>query len=139
MRALTTLIRLQRRQLDELRRSMTDFERQREQLLSASAKLASELEEEVRLAAMQPEMSQFFGDFAQRIRKRQESIASEVASVQTQMQQLAEKIHETYGDLKKYEIARDQFLARKREAENRAETIQMDEIALEQHRRKENG
>lgn len=135
MKTLKTLIKLHRRQLDELRRQMTDLEKQKAQLQQASAKLQDELRDEIDKAGVQPEMGQFFGGFAKRIQQRQDEIGSEISELDVQINALNDEIAEAYTDVKKYEIAEENAIKREKEAESRRETNMLDELAAQQHRR----
>lgn len=137
MKGLATLIKLHKRTLDGLRRQMGALEGQKAALLKLSAKLYQDLEDEMRLAGSQPEMAHFFGDFAQRMKKKQEDIATEVKKLDQQMAKLTDKIAIEFSELKKYEIALDNAKKRKQEEEKRRETILLDEMASQQHRRKQ--
>jgi len=137
MKGLVTLIKLSKRTLDELRRKMGSLENQKSQFEQASKKLQEELHNEMSLAKKQPEMSGFFGDFAKRIKKRQEVIANEIRKIEQQMEKLRDEIAIAFGELKKYEIALENSKARAKDEQNRRDTIQLDEIAGQQHRRKE--
>ena len=64
MKTLKTLIRLQRRTLNELRKQLGAYERQRAVLVQASIKLAQDLHNEIELATNLPEMGSFFGNFS---------------------------------------------------------------------------
>jgi flagellar FliJ protein len=135
-KSLETLIKLNKRKLDELRRNLADLENQKTQLLSVSAKLSEELARELDQAYRQPEMSGFYGDFAKRIRKRQDGISREVADLNTRITKAMEEIQDGYGELKKYEIMRERVIVREREAADRREVKILDEIAALQHIRK---
>jgi flagellar export protein FliJ len=136
-KGIDTLIKLRKRVLDELRRSLASLENQKAQLKNVSARLEDELLREIKLAATQPEMGNFFGDFAKRIKNRQQEIANEIKALDKKMDKLPLEISEAYSELKKFEIAREN--AKKREAAelNRKETIALDEIAGQQHQRKQ--
>jgi flagellar export protein FliJ len=136
MKGLATLIKLHKRTLDELRRSMASLENQKEQLLLLSRTLQEELKKEMELAAKTPEMRGFFGDFAKRMRVRQEKIAAEIKELDKQMDKLRGEIAEAFSELKKYEIAEENARLRAAEAASRKETIELDEIAGQQHRLK---
>jgi flagellar protein FliJ len=137
MKGIATLIKLAKRTLDELRRKMGELENQKIKLQYASACLQKELEEEIKMASEQPEMGGFFGGFAKRIQKRQEVIAAEIKKIDQAMALLQNQIAEAFGELKKYEIAQENDKKRKQDEVNRKDTIQLDEIAAQQHRRKE--
>jgi flagellar export protein FliJ len=137
MKGLATLIKLHKRTLDELRRKMATLENQKSQLQQSSASLQKELQHEMRTAKKQAEMSGFFGGFAKRIQKRQEEIVHEIRSLDRQMAALNDEISEAYTELKKFEIAQENAKRRANEEERRKETILIDEIAGQQHQRKE--
>lgn len=136
MKGLTTLIKLHKRTLDELRRALVMVENQKELLLMASKAISDELRREIQLATEQPDMANFFGDFAKRIQKRQDDIAHEVRELEKKIAKLNDQIAEAFTELKKYEIAKENTMRRAAEAQARRETLAMDEIAEQQHRRK---
>ncbi len=137
MKGITTLIKLHKRALDGLRRKMASLENQKARLLQASKKLDDELQQEIAAASRQPEMSGFFGGFAKRIRNRQDDIAREIKKLDAAMTKLQEEIAEAFRELKKFEIAQENAKKRAQEEEKRKETILLDEVAGQQHRRKE--
>jgi flagellar protein FliJ len=137
MKGLATLIKLHKRTLDELRRKMGGLENQKSQLQALSARLQKELEDEIKLAAQQTDMAKFFGGFAKRIQKRQEDIATEIKSLDAQMDKLRAEIAVEFGELKKFEIAQENARKREEEELKRKDTILLDEIAAQQHRRKQ--
>lgn len=136
MKTLDTLIRLHKRKLDELRRNMVALENQKVQLQQAIKNLQQELENEVKLAGKQPEMANFFGEFAKRIKNRQENLRQEIVALDVKINNLNKEIFEAFTELKKYEIAKENAKLRQREEANRKETIMLDEIASQQYQRK---
>jgi len=136
MKGLTTLIKLHKRTLDELRRKMSTLENEKDQLQQASLNLRKELENEMQVAKKQAEMSGFFGGFAKRIQKRQEEIAEETRELDKKMAKLNDEIIEAFAELKKIEIALENAKRRAAEEERRKETVLMDEIAGQQFRQK---
>lgn len=136
MKGLNTLIKLNKRTLDELRRKMVALENQKAQLLQASAKLDEELQSEIKLASKTPEMGQFFGGFSNRIKNRQQEIAFEVKKLDKQIDELNIEIGVAFSELKKYEIALANAKQREKAAQERKLTIEMDEIAQQQFGRK---
>jgi len=136
MKGLTTLIKLHKRTLDELRRKMSTLENEKDQLQQASLNLRKELENEMQVAKKQAQMSGFFGGFAKRIQKRQEEIAEETRELDKKMAKLNDEIIEAFAELKKIEIALENAKRRAAEEERRKETVLMDEIAGQQFRQK---
>ncbi|MEQ1789666.1 MAG: flagellar FliJ family protein [Rickettsiales bacterium] len=137
MKTLDTLIRLHKRTLDELRRSMGALELQKGQLQQAIITLQEELNTEVSLAGKQLEMATFFGGFAKRIKKRQEDIQQEIRAVDKKIIELNKEIFEAFTELKKYEIAKENAKIRAQEEEKRKETLMLDEIASQQYQIKQ--
>jgi flagellar biosynthesis chaperone FliJ len=137
MKGLATLIKLSKRTLDELRRKMAALEKEKSDLEFAVITLQEELQREIAMAEKQPDMAQFFGDFAKRIQNRQQQLAVEIKSVDKKIEMLREEITVAFGELKKYEIALENDRRRKLEEQNRKDTIVLDEIAGQQHRRKQ--
>ena len=136
MKGINTLIKLSKRELDTLRRDMASLETQKAQLQEATKKLAEDLLREQELASKQPEMGAFFGGFAARIKKRQEEIAAEIKKLDEKVRVLNEKIMVAFGELKKYEVAKENAIKREEEKQKRIETIMLDEIASQQFHRK---
>lgn len=137
MKGINTLIKLSKRNLDELRREMGGLQNQKAQLEQATLKLSEELKKEIEIAGKQPEMSAFFGGFSKRIKNRQEEIVAEIKKLDDKMKKLSEKIAEAFSELKKYEIAKENHRLREEEKQRMRETAQLDEIASQQFRRKQ--
>jgi flagellar export protein FliJ len=138
MKALNTLIRIHKRNLDELRRNMVALENQKAQLEQAIIILHQELDKEIALASKQPEMSNFFGEFAKRIKGRQETLRQEIIAIDIKVNTLNDEIFAEFTEIKKFEIARENKKNRLKDAENRKETLMLDEIASQQFQKKQN-
>ena len=136
MKGLATLIKLSKRKLDELRRKLGSLEGQKAQLEEAIRRLSEELAREVEMASKQPEMSGFFGGFAKRIQQRQEAMHQEIRKIEIEITKTRDEISEAFSEQKKYEIAQDNAKKRAAEEQNRKDTLALDEIAEQQHRRK---
>ncbi len=137
MKGLITLIKLSKRTLDELRRKMTALENQKAQLEQAIVNLRLEVEAEMITASKRPEMGNFFGGFAKRMRQRENDLRAEITKLEKDMQTLAAEITIAFAELKKYEIALEHAKEREREKLARRETEMMDEIAGQQFHRKQ--
>lgn len=139
MKGMKTLIKLQQRDLDALRRQQTQLQEQREQLTDLLTRLENELNEERKLAASRPEMTRYMEDYTQRVKKRQIGIVQEILQVDAKLGQLAEAIATSFGELKKYEITKDNHDQRVKAAEDQKEQIQLDDVGLQQFIRKREG
>ena len=135
MRGLNTLIKLHKRQMDLLRRKLSDLERQRDRMLEALALIEQELKMEIELASKLPEMGNFFGDFAARIKQRQQKIHFEMELLDGTINEVRDEIALGFSELKKFELAKEAMLKRKKEEEARKEQIMMDELGSAQFMR----
>jgi flagellar biosynthesis chaperone FliJ len=137
MKGLVTLIKLHRRNLDQLRKKIVDTERQKNLLLLVAEKLANELASELEVASTHSYFGNFFGNYAERIKKRQEDVAREIINLEQMLHKLAEELSEGFSELKKFEIAQENRLKRQKEEADRKEQIRLDDIAIDQFTRKE--
>lgn len=135
MKGLASLIKLSKRKLDELRRSMVALENEKAQLEGAQAALMAELKREMQLATESAEVAQYFAGFAQKIKIRQQQLVVEISGVIRRIDALSAQIAEAFSELKKYEIALENAKKRAGEEALRKENITLDEIAGQQHRR----
>ena len=136
MKGLLTLIKLNKRTLDELRRKMVSLETQKNKLLGSSDALQAELVKEMQLASATPEMGNFFGGFSRRIQQRQLEIAEEVIVLDKKMLVVDAEIRDAFAEVKKYEIALENAKLRAKEKHEHMENLELDEIAEQQFRRK---
>lgn len=139
MKGLDTLIKLQKRALDDLRRQLVSLENQKEQLIQLSVKLQNDLMKEREVAAQMVHMGQYLADFTKKTQARQLEIAKEVIKLDSEMLQLGAAIAESFGELKKYEIAKEKQLERAAEKQKRTENQMLDEMGLQQFVRKQDG
>ena len=133
MKALKTLIRVQKNELDRIRKEMAPLETQRDGYIQRMEQLAADLEAEITAAAEMAEMRGFFGDFSDAIKKKQKETIARIERVESQIQKLNLALSNKFADMKKYEIAYERHL--EREAKQRAlrEQIELDEVGLRKH------
>ena len=133
LKSMNTLIKLHKRRVDVLRREMVALEDERKQLTDLAERLREEHASEAQLAAEDAKMAGFFGAYDARMKKRQESIAQEVARIDATIAEKREAIRGEFSEQKKYEIARENM--KKRLDATRAARIQerFDEIGSQQY------
>ncbi len=136
MKGLMTLIRLAKRDLDELKRKQTEMQVQKERLEQAIKNLHAELMREQQLAAKMQEMASFYGGFAKQVKARELEIREEITKVDAELLKISDDIQLAFNELKKYEIALENVKARKRAEDDRKETIMFDDIAGQQFLKK---
>lgn len=138
MQGIDTLIKMHQRELDTLRRELVIQEEKKEQLIQVATKLHHELLQERELAAENPVgMAQYMAGYEKRMQQRQLDIAQEVILIEQELGKLSAAIAERFSELKKYEITRDNQIAREKAAEAGREQAVMDEVGLQQFSRRE--
>lgn len=130
MKSLKTLIKLQQRELDLLRRQVSSLEGARDTLISNIEHLHDELMKELEAASTMADMRGFFGDFSDTIKKRQRVMAGKVVQLEQQIQELGIEITNRFSELKKFEIALENHMKREKEKIARREQADMDEMGL---------
>lgn len=130
MKSLKTLIRIQKRELDELRREMVVLQDKRDGYIARVHALSDQLKEEIKLAAEMADMRGFFGDFSKTIKQKQQELAARILMVEQEMRQLSDKILVKFADLKKYEISLDRFKEREKKKQSDREQRELDEVGI---------
>ena len=123
MKGLSTLIKLSKRTLDELRRKMVDLENEKAQLVLLQQKLAQEMIHEMQIASQSVEARVYFIQFSKRLKARQLKVADEVTGVDKRIAKLAVEIADAFSELKKYEIAQENARLRAEAEEKRKDTL----------------
>ena len=136
MKGINTLIKMHQRNLDALRREQSELQTQREKWLQLSARLHEELQKERRLAVEKPEMGAYMAGYVKKVQKRQVEITQEVINIDVQLAKLADQITESFGELKKYEITREEDIKRRAHQQLKKEELDMDEIGMQRFSRK---
>jgi flagellar biosynthesis chaperone FliJ len=137
-KGIPTLIKLKKREVDDVRKALAALERQREELLLLIERMMAEMQAEAQLAADTPEIGAYFGGYAQRVKRRREEILKEVLALEGKIQQARAKLADLFGEQKRYEIVEENAKQRERKAQERKEQIKMDEVGTVQFRRTEN-
>lgn len=136
-RGIQALIRIHRWQLDELRRKAAPLEQQRQDLLDHGLALMAQLETE------RAAVSEGFGTmadlqtFKDRVMLQHDEITRRVAEIDQTIEQLREQMADAFQDVKKFEITEEQRQESVKRARDHREQSQLDEIGLNNHRRRE--
>ena len=137
MRSLETLIRVRRRQLDQLRRDVAALETLAEDLRGQAAALEEDVKSQQAAAKRgAPEVAFSYSNFAQWAIERRARLAASIADVDGRLEATRAQVAEAFQDLKRFDIVLANRQARAREDANRREQAVLDEIGLEGHRRK---
>jgi flagellar protein FliJ len=137
MKGIKTLIKLKQNELDKLRQSLAEQQEKQAMLVFAEKRLGEELEQEIALAAQQIEMAGFFGNFADGIKKRQQTIREAIVEVQKIIDRIGDKITDAFGELKRFEITLENHQRAQKQKREKHETAQLDEVSILRHGRKQ--
>lgn len=136
MKRLTGLIRLHKWKLEEKLRDLRELERLHDKLQLQATNLKEELVRERAVAKESREASYAFGHYMESVIDQQRKLKESVYEVISQIQDLEGSVAETYRELKKYELTETNRLQRQKRDTLRREQIELDEIALNVHRRR---
>ena len=136
-RSLNTLVKVRAWDVDGKRRALGVLLRRLDDLEASAIALEAGLRDEQRIAADSPGEAGFlYGAYARAVIERRETLARAVVQVEAEIAVAREELREAYRELKKFEVTRDNRLEREARERNRVEQIELDEIAIEGHRRK---
>lgn len=136
MRALATLIRMHRHQLDEKRRALTDLENLRADLVRQREKLEADLLQEQEVARKVEVGAFAYAGFARGVISRREKLQGSLAELDGRIAAAQQDVAESFQDLKRHEIALAAKQRRQREEADRRQQAELDEVSIEMHRRR---
>ncbi len=136
-KALATLVRMHRWQLDEKRKTITELERLRDGLREQQRRLEDELGAETAKAGETLEAARTFPAYLAELRARQDKLARSIEDVETQIEAANVELAETFREYKKHETVLANRLRRARFEADRRQQLALDEMALQGHRRRQ--
>ena len=134
---IKSLIRLHEWNVDEKRRKLGELLRLQGELEQQVTDLEADLVRQQEAAAADPTLSGLtYGAYAEQAIQRRENLKDSIDQMEMVIGHAQDELSEAYQELKKYETV-DRNRQRRYELEEaRREQIMLDEIALNQHRRK---
>lgn len=136
MRTLETLIRVQKRQLDQLRRELAGLEQLAVDLRQQAADLEKEVVQQQGLARSTAEGAFAYPGYARQVIARREKVAASIADVDVRLAAMRERVAEAFQELKRYDIVLSNRRLQARMEADRREQLLLDEMGLEAHRRR---
>jgi len=130
MKSRETLIRLKKFQVDEKRRKVAQIE----SMIAEFERMASDLEREIRAeqdrAGIHDPAHFAYPTYAKAAIARRENLNRSADDLRLQLEDAKGALGEAFDDLKKVELLDERDQMREREAENAAEQVELDGIAL---------
>ncbi|MBL8837992.1 MAG: flagellar FliJ family protein [Alphaproteobacteria bacterium] len=136
MRTLETLIRVQKRQLDQLRRELAGLEQLAIDLRQQAADLETEVVQQQGLARTTAEGAFAYPGYARTVIARRGKVAASIADVDVRVAAMRERVAESFQELKRYDIVLSNRRLQARIEADRREQLLLDEMGLEAHRRR---
>ena len=134
---IKNLIRLHEWNVDEKRRKLGELLRLQGELEDQMKQLEADLIEQQKAAAADPTLAGLtYGAFAKQVIQRRENLQDSIDQMEIVIGHAQDELSDAYQELKKYETVENNRLRRFEREQNRREQIMLDEVALNQHRRK---
>jgi len=134
---IKNLIRLNEWNVDEKRRKLGELLRLQGELEDQMKQLEADLIEQQKAAAADPTLAGLtYGAFAKQVIQRRENLQDSIDQMEFVIGHAQDELSDAYQELKKYETVESNRQRRFEREQNRREQIMLDEIALNQHRRK---
>ncbi|MBI1244199.1 MAG: hypothetical protein GC202_04260 [Alphaproteobacteria bacterium] len=136
-KGLKSLIRLADANLNEKRRALNEIELQEDELRRRLDDLEAEKVREQQVARTLEFGAFAYSGYARGVIGRRERIEAQIAALQPMLEEARQEMSEAFQELKRYEIALDIRVKSEKAEGERKDTIAMDEMSLNMHRRKQ--
>lgn len=138
MAKLDGLIRVRKHALDQKQKFVAELYRQSEELANQKITLLETLDEEQeKMQEFGVEMLSYFGPYSEAVKERVVEIDEASATLEARIEIAREDMREAYTELKKIEITKERRAGEEEKAINKKESDELDEIAIDGFRRKQ--
>lgn len=135
-KSLKALIRYRKFELDERRRELRALEDLAAQIDASIVALDQEVMRERQLAANDMLLARYWPTYSEWARGRRDELVQNRLQVGEQILKAEDAVTDAYRELKKFEVAEANRLAREKAELDRKDRIRLDEIAEVAHQRK---
>lgn len=139
MKALATLIKLQKSLIDEQRQQLARLQAMLDAILQRMTQLEIQKAREQVAAENNPEARGTYGAFLKMMSVRMQELEKERQSAEHAVNLAHDKLTELFEEQKRYEIAEEARLEAEAKEERRRENIELDEIGGITHERQKSG
>ena len=136
MTALGSLVRVHSWALNEKRQKLAGLEDLADKMHQDLERLEADLDNEQRAAAGSMEGTIAFPAFVAAALERRKKLRESIADLGLAIDAARAEVREAFQEVKKYEIAQDNYERREREKVARREQRELDELGANMHRRK---
>ncbi len=135
MKSRDTLVRLHRFQVDEKRRQIAEIEAMIADFRRMEQELDQQILAEQERAGITDVTHYAYPTFAKAALDRRNNLLRSIEDLELQLNEAKEQFSEVYTEFKKHELMQERDQDRKREELEDAEQAELDDIALDMHRR----
>lgn len=135
MTALESMVRVHQWMLDERQRKLADLQTLVQKLKDDLTALDRQLESEREVAGQSEEAGMAYPAFVAAALDRRKKLCRTIADLETEVESVREEVAEAFGELKKFEMARDNHEARQIANRDRRERLNFDELGVSIYRR----
>ncbi len=136
-KGMTGMIRLHKWQLDEKRRNLVELEKMRDDLKQNLTDLQNELIAEQKKVASSPVVSITYAGYAQNVMARRVNIVNSILEIDASIEEVKDQVAEAFKELKKFEVVEQREREREMTERGRRQQIELDELAINMHRRRQ--
>jgi len=137
-KGMAGMIRLHKWQLDEKRRNLVDLENMKAGLLQNLTDLQEDLIAEQKKVSESPIISITYAGYAQKVMARRLNYVNSILEIDVSLEDMKDQVAEAFKELKKYEVVERRDQERKLAARNLKQQNDLDELAINIHRRRQN-
>lgn len=138
MADLDPLIRLRKHAVEEKQRVVAQLYREVENLERQKKIVQDQMAHEKKLAEemQRPEAITYYGRYAEGARKKIAAFQAAIKKIESRIEAAQEEMRTAFADMKKIQITQSNREKREGKERQKKEDAQLDEIALDQYRRK---
>lgn len=138
MADLNPLIRVRKHAVEQKQKFLAELYRQAEELANQKATLERQMrEEQERVRDMGVEMLSYFGTYAEAVKERIKDIEDAISKLEVRIEAAREDMRSAFAELKKIEITQERREDEEEAAIEKKSAAELDEIAIEGYRRKQ--
>ncbi len=138
MADLDPLIRLRKHAVEEKQRVVAQLYREVENLERQKKAVQDQMAHEKKLAEemQRPEAITYYGRYAEGARKKIAAFQAAIKKIENRIEAAQEEMRTAFADMKKIQITQSNREKREKKEHQKKEDAQLDEVALDQYRRK---
>ncbi len=133
MKGLETLIKMQQREIDILRKQIMQLEQDRVRAHAQITQINQQITRESQANEASVGFLDMFANFLGRMEGRKVNLNRQIESIEQRRAVIENRLREQFAELKKYEIARDNRLAEEQAALEKQMQSMLDEIAIQRY------